>query len=189
MVADGLCVTGRPVTHFLLGPGDSSGDGSIERAGGRASERADTLARMTVAIVLDSAARIGPDLRGFFEYNSILMEPWDGPAAMSFSDGRLVGALLDRNGLRPARYTITKDGFMVLASEAGVLDIDPAIVAQKGALSPGKMIVVDTQAGRVIHNDEINKLEDEVSFLKEENDKYKERIEDLESLIYPTRDF
>ena len=102
--------------------------------------------------------RMGPDLRGFFDYNSILMEPWDGPAAVSFTDGRRIGALLDRNGLRPARYLITTDGFMVLASEAGVLDIDPSRVKKKGALSPGKMILADTGEGRVIENDEIKSV-------------------------------
>ncbi len=98
---------------------------------------------------------MGPDLRGFFEYHAGLMEPWDGPAAAVFADGRTVGALLDRNGLRPARYTITKDGFMVLASEAGVLDIPPEQVLEKGALRPGQMILVDLAAGRVLKDVEI----------------------------------
>jgi glutamate synthase domain-containing protein 2/glutamate synthase domain-containing protein 3 len=98
---------------------------------------------------------LGPDLRGFFEYHAGLMEPWDGPAAAIFSDGSLVGALLDRNGLRPARYTITKDGFMVLASEAGVLDIPADQVREKGALRPGQMILVDLPAGRVLKDVEI----------------------------------
>ncbi len=98
---------------------------------------------------------VGPDLRGFFEYHAGLMEPWDGPAAVAFSNGTQVGALLDRNGLRPARYTITKDGFIVLASEAGVLDIDPANIAEKGALRPGQMILVDLEEKRVLRNSEI----------------------------------
>lgn len=98
---------------------------------------------------------LGPDLRGFFEYHAGLMEPWDGPAAVCFSDGRVVGALLDRNGLRPARYTITTDGFMVLASETGVLDIPWGQVREKGALRPGQMIMVDLGRGRVMKDVEI----------------------------------
>jgi len=98
---------------------------------------------------------IGPDLRGFFEYHSGLMEPWDGPAAVTFTDGRYVGSLLDRNGLRPARYTITKDGFMVMASEAGVLDFAPEEVADKGALRPGEIILIDFAQKRALKNTEI----------------------------------
>ncbi len=98
---------------------------------------------------------IGPDLRGFFEYHAGLMEPWDGPAAVGFTDGRFVGAVLDRNGLRPARYTISKDGLMVLASEAGVIDIPPENVQERGALRPGQMILVDLEAGRLLKDVEL----------------------------------
>ncbi|MDP2990517.1 MAG: glutamate synthase-related protein, partial [Kiritimatiellota bacterium] len=98
---------------------------------------------------------MGPDLRGFFEYNSGLMEPWDGPAAVAFTDGLLTGALLDRNGLRPCRYTITKNGFMVLASETGVLDFAPGEIAEKGALRPGEMILVNFNKRRVLKDKEI----------------------------------
>ena len=98
---------------------------------------------------------MGPDLRGFFEYHAGLMEPWDGPAAVAFTDGNHVGAMLDRNGLRPARYTITKDGFIVFASEAGVLDIAPETVLEKGALRPGEIILVDLESNRVIKDCEI----------------------------------
>ena len=98
---------------------------------------------------------MGPDLRGFFEYHAGLMEPWDGPAAVAFTDGRLVGASLDRNGLRPVRYTVTKDGFMVLASEAGVLDIPAADVAEKGSLRPGTMLMADLATGRLMKDAEI----------------------------------
>ncbi|HOW35389.1 MAG TPA: glutamate synthase large subunit [Candidatus Omnitrophota bacterium] len=101
---------------------------------------------------------IGPDLKGFFEYHAGMMEPWDGPAAVAFTDGKSVGALLDRNGLRPARYTITDDGFMVLASETGVLDFPPEHVLEKGALRPGEIIVVDFQKKRVIKNGEMKTL-------------------------------
>ena len=92
---------------------------------------------------------MGPDLRGFFEYHAGLMEPWDGPAAVVFTDGHKVGAVLDRNGLRPARYTITKDGFMVFASEAGVLNLPPQQVRERGSLRPGRMIMVDLDSHRV----------------------------------------
>ncbi|MEI6210503.1 MAG: glutamate synthase large subunit [bacterium] len=97
----------------------------------------------------------GPDQKGFFEYHAGLMEPWDGPATVAFTDGGVVGAILDRNGLRPARYTITKSGFMVLASEAGVLDIPAEDVAEKGALRPGQIIVVDLEQHRVLKNAEV----------------------------------
>jgi glutamate synthase (NADPH/NADH) large chain len=101
---------------------------------------------------------IGPDQRGFFEYHAGLMEPWDGPATVAFTDGRCVGAILDRNGLRPARYTVTRDGFIVLASETGVLDIAPENVAEQGALRPGQTLVVDLQTHRVMKNVEVKGL-------------------------------
>ncbi|MDX9979940.1 MAG: glutamate synthase large subunit, partial [Lentisphaeria bacterium] len=101
---------------------------------------------------------MSPDLRGFFEYHAGLMEPWDGPAALSFTDGTSVGCLLDRNGLRPVRYTITRDGFIVLASETGVLDFAPEEVVERGALRPGQMMLVDTVRQRVIHDHEIKHL-------------------------------
>jgi len=96
-----------------------------------------------------------PALRDFYEYHSMLMEPWDGPAALTFTDGTLVGATLDRNGLRPGRYLVTSDGLVVLGSEAGVLEVDPAKVVRKGRLQPGKMLLVDTEAGRIIEDEEI----------------------------------
>ncbi len=98
---------------------------------------------------------MGPDLRGFFEYHAGVMEPWDGPAALAVTDGRSICAMLDRNGLRPARYTVTNSGFMVFASEAGVLDIDPADVREKGALRPGQMLLADTERGRLLTDYEI----------------------------------
>jgi len=96
-----------------------------------------------------------PAWRAFYDYNSCLIEPWDGPAALAFTDGTVIGAVLDRNGLRPARYWVTSDGLVVLASESGVLDLDPAAVVQKGRLEPGKMFLVDTAAGRIIEDKEI----------------------------------
>jgi len=98
---------------------------------------------------------ISEDLKAFYEYHSILMEPWDGPAALLFSDGRYAGGMLDRNGLRPARYTITKNGTMVVASEVGVIDFDPAEVAEKGRLQPGKILLIDTQEGKIYYDGEI----------------------------------
>lgn len=98
---------------------------------------------------------ISEDLKAFYEYHSILMEPWDGPAALLFSDGRYAGGMLDRNGLRPARYTITKNDTMVVASEVGVMDFDPSEIAEKGRLQPGKILLVDTQEGKIYYDGEI----------------------------------
>ena len=98
---------------------------------------------------------ISEDLKAFYEYHSILMEPWDGPAALLFSDGRFAGGMLDRNGLRPARYTITKNDTMVVASEVGVMDFEPTEVAEKGRLQPGKILLIDTQEGKIYYDGEI----------------------------------
>ena len=98
---------------------------------------------------------MGPNLRGFFEYHAGIMEPWDGPAALAFTDGRFVGALLDRNGLRPARYTLTRDGFIVFASEAGVLDIPAEDIVERGALRPGRMLLIDLERGHIMKDAEI----------------------------------
>ena len=98
---------------------------------------------------------ISEDLKAFYEYHSILMEPWDGPAALLFSDGRYAGGMLDRNGLRPSRYTITKQGMMVVASEVGVMDFEPGDVVSKGRLQPGKILLIDTQEGRIYYDGEI----------------------------------
>ncbi len=93
--------------------------------------------------------------RAFYQYHSSLMEPWDGPASIAFTDGQLIGAVLDRNGLRPSRYYVTKDGLVVMASEAGVLDIPPADILTKGRLQPGRMFLVDTVQGRIVDDEEI----------------------------------
>ena len=98
---------------------------------------------------------ISEDLKAFYEYHSILMEPWDGPAALLFSDGRYAGGMLDRNGLRPSRYTITKGGMMVVASEVGVMDFEPSDVVSKGRLQPGKILLIDTQEGKIYYDGEI----------------------------------
>ena len=98
---------------------------------------------------------ISSELKAFYEYHSILMEAWDGPATLLFSDGRYAGGMLDRNGLRPARYTLTDDDIMLIASEAGVLPLDPSKVIEKGRLKPGKLLIVDTQDGTILHDKEI----------------------------------
>ena len=98
---------------------------------------------------------ISEDLKAFYEYHSILMEPWDGPAALLFSDGRYAGGMLDRNGLRPSRYTITKQGVMVVASEVGVMDFEPGDVVSKGRLQPGKILLIDTQEGKIYYDGEV----------------------------------
>ena len=97
--------------------------------------------------------------RAFYEFNSCIMEPWDGPASVPFTDGKYIGALLDRNGLRPSRYTVTKDGYVVMSSETGVVDIAPSNVEKHGRLEPGKMFLVDMNEGRIIEDEEIkNKI-------------------------------
>ncbi|MEV4637173.1 glutamate synthase large subunit [Actinoplanes sp. NPDC049548] len=96
-----------------------------------------------------------PARRAFYRFHASLMEPWDGPASVAFTDGTVIGAVLDRNGLRPGRWWHTSDGLVVLGSEAGVLDLDPATVVAKGRLQPGRMFLVDTAAGRIVHDDEI----------------------------------
>ncbi|MGA1374970.1 MAG: glutamate synthase large subunit [Steroidobacteraceae bacterium] len=98
-----------------------------------------------------------PARRAFYQFHSSLMEPWDGPAAISFTDGIRIGAVLDRNGLRPGRYYVTKDGMVVVASEAGVLDIPPEQIERKGRLQPGRMFLVDTEQGRIVEDEEIKR--------------------------------
>ena len=98
---------------------------------------------------------ISEDLKAFYEYHSILMEPWDGPAALLFSDGRYAGGMLDRNGLRPARYLITKNDMMVVASEAGVINFEPENIRAKGRLQPGKILMVDTQEGKIYYDNQL----------------------------------
>ena len=98
---------------------------------------------------------ISEDLKAFYEYHSILMEPWDGPAALLFSDGRYAGGMLDRNGLRPARYLITRNDMMVVASEAGTIHFEPGDIKEKGRLQPGKILLVDTQEGKIYYDGEL----------------------------------
>src|SRR5215475_6314128 len=110
---------------------------------------------MMIPEAWENHVEMDPARRAFYEYHAALMEPWDGPASVTFTDGTLIGAVLDRNGLRPARWWRTADGLVVLASEAGVLDLDPATIVAKGRLQPGRMFLVDTAAGRVVTDEEI----------------------------------
>ena len=96
--------------------------------------------------------------KAFYEFNGCLMEPWDGPASIPFTDGKYIGALLDRNGLRPSRYTVTKDGYVVMSSETGVIEIKPENIKKHGRLEPGKMFLVDMKEGRIVEDDEIKKI-------------------------------
>ncbi|PDS24036.1 glutamate synthase large subunit [Flavobacterium branchiophilum] len=110
---------------------------------------------MVVPEAWEKHQTMSEEKKAFYEYNSCIMEPWDGPASIPFTDGNVIGALLDRNGLRPSRYTLTKDGFVVMSSEIGVLDIKPEDVVLHGRLEPGKMFLVDMNKGRIVEDDEV----------------------------------
>jgi len=112
---------------------------------------------MLIPEAWDADTTMLPEKRAFYEYHASLVEPWDGPAAVAFTDGRVIGATLDRNGLRPARYLITKDGLLVMASETGVLPFAPEEIASKGRLQPGKMLLVDLTQGRIVPDEEIKR--------------------------------
>ncbi len=117
--------------------------------------------------------------RAFYEYHACLQEPWDGPASIAFTDGRVIGAVLDRNGLRPSRYVVTKDGFVVMASEVGVLDIPPENVLHKDRLQPGRMFLVDTEQGRIVGDDEIKETMAARRPYRQWLDQHRVRLEDL----------
>ncbi|BDB55552.1 glutamate synthase subunit alpha [Flavobacterium ammoniigenes] len=110
---------------------------------------------MVVPEAWEKHQTMSKEKKAFYEYNACIMEPWDGPASIPFTDGNVIGALLDRNGLRPSRYTLTKSGFVIMSSEIGVLDIDPEDVIQHGRLEPGKMFLVDMNEGRIIEDEEV----------------------------------
>ncbi len=110
---------------------------------------------MLIPEAWDQDATMDPSKKAFYEYHASLMEPWDGPAAVAFTDGRLIGATLDRNGLRPARYLVTKDGLLIMASETGVLPVKPEEIKYKGRLQPGKMLLANLEEGRIVPDDEI----------------------------------
>ncbi|MCU4184580.1 glutamate synthase large subunit [Acidiferrimicrobium sp. IK] len=110
---------------------------------------------MMIPEAWENHKQMDPARRAFYQYHAALMEPWDGPASIAFTDGTVIGAVLDRNGLRPSRYWVTDDGLVVMASEVGVLEVDPARVVQRGRLQPGRMFLVDTAQGRIVSDDEI----------------------------------
>jgi len=112
---------------------------------------------MLVPCAWEENKTMGEKIRSFYKYHTCLMEPWDGPAAIAFTDGKSIGAVLDRNGLRPARYIVTKNNFVVMASEVGVLDIAPSEILYSGRLEPGKMFFIDTEAGKIIGDPEIKR--------------------------------
>ncbi|MFZ9589733.1 MAG: glutamate synthase large subunit, partial [Chitinophagaceae bacterium] len=112
---------------------------------------------MLIPEAWDGDENMDPVKKAFYEFHASIMEPWDGPASISFTDGRMIGATLDRNGLRPSRYCVTSDDRVIMASETGALPVDPSLVVEKGRLQPGKMFVVDIEEGRIISDDELKK--------------------------------
>ncbi|BAN02760.1 glutamate synthase large subunit [Ilumatobacter coccineus] len=110
---------------------------------------------MMIPSAWENDTTMSPELRDFFRFHATMMEPWDGPASVTFTDGDVIGATLDRNGLRPSRYWVTDDDLVVMASEVGVIDIDPSKVVAKGRLQPGKMFLIDTNEGRIVDDEEI----------------------------------
>ncbi len=134
---------------------------------------------MLIPEAWDGNEQMDPVKKAFYEYHASIMEPWDGPASISFTDGKIIGATLDRNGLRPSRYCVTSDDRVIMASETGVLPIDPKLVLEKGRLQPGKMFVVDMEQGRIISDDE---LKNKICSQKPYDDwlnQYKIRLEEL----------
>ncbi|MEN9952728.1 MAG: glutamate synthase large subunit, partial [Bacteroidota bacterium] len=112
---------------------------------------------MLIPEAWDGDEKMDPVKKAFYEFHASIMEPWDGPASISFTDGRMIGATLDRNGLRPSRYCVTSDDRVIMASETGALPVDPSLVIEKGRLQPGKMFVVDIEEGRIISDEEVKK--------------------------------
>lgn len=134
---------------------------------------------MMIPAAWERDPQMDKSLREFYKYHACFMEPWDGPAAVAFTDGQNIGAVLDRNGLRPARYIITKKDLVVMASEVGVLDIDPADIQTSGRLEPGKIFFVDTAAGRLVHDSEIKKNVSERSPYASWNDEHLVEFDEL----------
>ena len=112
---------------------------------------------MLIPEAWDGNESMDPEKKAFYEFHASVMEPWDGPASISFTDGRMIGATLDRNGLRPSRYCVTSDDRVIMASETGALPVDPALIIENGRLQPGKMFIVDMEEGRIISDDEVKK--------------------------------
>jgi glutamate synthase (NADPH) large chain len=134
---------------------------------------------MLVPEAWDGNDHMDPVKKAFYEFHASIMEPWDGPASLSFTDGRMIGATLDRNGLRPSRYCVTTDDRVIMASESGVLPVNPAMIKEKGRLQPGKMFVVDMEQGRIISDDELKKDICSRKPYGEWLNKYKIRLEEL----------
>ena len=134
---------------------------------------------MLIPEAWDGHEEMDPVKKAFYEFHSSFMEPWDGPASISFTDGKIIGATLDRNGLRPSRYCVTSDDRVIMASETGVLPVDPAIVLEKGRLQPGKMFVVDMEKGKIISDTELKKEICSQKPYGEWLNKYKIRLEEL----------
>jgi glutamate synthase (NADPH/NADH) large chain len=135
---------------------------------------------MLIPEAWDGNEQMDPLKKAFYEYHASIMEPWDGPASISFTDGKIIGATLDRNGLRPSRYCVTNDERVIMASETGALPVDPAIIIEKGRLQPGKMFVVDMEQGRIISDEE---LKNDICSRKPYGDwlnQYKIRLEELD---------
>ncbi|WP_207514940.1 glutamate synthase large subunit [Longitalea luteola] len=135
---------------------------------------------MLIPEAWDGNEHMDPLKKAFYEYHASIMEPWDGPASISFTDGKIIGATLDRNGLRPSRYCVTNDDRVIMASETGALPVDPAIIIEKGRLQPGKMFVVDMEQGRIISDEE---LKNDICSRKPYGDwlnQYKIRLEELD---------
>jgi glutamate synthase (NADPH/NADH) large chain len=134
---------------------------------------------MLIPEAWDGNEQMDPVKKAFYEFHACMMEPWDGPASISFTDGKIIGATLDRNGLRPSRYTVTHDDRVIMASETGVLPVDPALVKEKGRLQPGKMFIVDMEQGRIISDDELKQNICSQKPYAEWLNKYKIRLEEL----------
>ncbi len=134
---------------------------------------------MLIPEAWDGNESMDPVKKAFYEYHASLMEPWDGPASISFTDGKIIGATLDRNGLRPSRFVVTKDDRVIMASEAGVLPIDPKNVKEKGRLQPGKMFIVDMDQGRIIGDEELKQAICSAQPYAEWLNKYKIRLDEL----------
>ena len=134
---------------------------------------------MLIPEAWDGNDHMDPVKKAFYEFHASIMEPWDGPASISFTDGKIIGATLDRNGLRPSRYCVTHDDRVIMASETGVLPIDPLLIKEKGRLQPGKMFVVDMEQGRIISDDELKQSICSQKPYAEWLNKYKIRLEEL----------
>jgi glutamate synthase (NADPH/NADH) large chain len=134
---------------------------------------------MLIPEAWDEHPEMDPVKKAFYEYHACLMEPWDGPASISFTDGKIIGATLDRNGLRPSRYCVTKDDRVIMSSETGALPVDPAIVVEKGRLQPGKMFVVDMEQERIISDEELKQHICSQKPYADWLNKYKIRLEEL----------